>query len=241
MNDKTALIVIPTTGADTLKDAIDSVVSQTYKNISIWVIIDGPQYFEKSMKIIQPYLDDNRVKTMQLPENVGANGFYGHRIYAMSAFINNSDYWLALDQDNWFEPTHVETMIETCETEGRQWCHSLRMIHDKNGHYICDDNCESLGSHPTFLDPKSHLVDTSTYCVRKDVIVQIGQAWNGGWGQDRVFLANISHYFPNYRCTGKYTVSYRLDGNSGSVNADFFTHGNKIMAQRYPGGFPWKM
>jgi hypothetical protein len=68
----------------------------------------------------------------------------------------------------------------------------------------------------------------------------LAQVWHGGWGQDRVWLSALSQYFPNYDCTGKYTVNYRVDGNPGSVNADFFHNGNNIMKQKYNGVFPWQ-
>jgi hypothetical protein len=64
--------------------------------------------------------------------------------------------------------------------------------------------------------------------------------WHGGWGQDRVFLSVISQHFPKWDCTNHYTVHYRVDGGKGSVTADFFENGNKIMNEKYNGVFPWR-
>lgn len=234
---KSAVIVIPSTGSLSLQHAIQSAVNQDYTNVETWVIIDGPEYSGcvQNLSAIYP-----QVKFCVLPSNTGRNGFYGHRIYSAVSFLFNHDYILYLDQDNSYDPDHVSTMISTCESNKLDWCHSLRKIYDKDNNYICHDNCESLGQYPIFGTVDQHLVDTSTYCIKKEVIVQIGSAWYSGWGGDRRFYSIISKYFPKFECTGKYTVNYKLDGNPNSVTADFFIHGNNIMNTKFSGQFPWK-
>ena len=236
-NLKSALVVIPTTGAATLADAVASVVTQTHKNTQCLVIIDGPEYEAAATAILANF---PTVKKMTLPWNTGKNGWYGHRIYFLSAPLIDQDYWLALDQDNWFEPDHVETMINTCEDTTLSWCYGLRKIYDVNGRYICDDDCESLGKWPIYISDQHHLVDTSTYCLRKEVIVNLASAWYSGWGGDRRFYSIITQHVKDFDCSGKSTTCYRLDGNPNSVNSDFFIQGNAVMRQRYPMGFPWR-
>lgn len=240
MKLKSALVVIPTTGSVKLNDAIKSTISQTYKNLEIWIVIDGPDFFASATDIINQYSQYSNIKTMTLPANTGANGWYGHRIYAAVSYLFNHDYVLYLDQDNWFDPNHVETMVNACETNSWHWCHSLRKIYDAHANYICDDNCESLGKWPIYLSNEHHLVDTSTYCIKREVMIGLAPAWYSGWGGDRRFFAAIATHVPNFGCTGKATSCYRLDGNQGSVNAEFFIKGNAIMVERYPGGFPWQ-
>lgn len=234
----TATVIIPTTGADTLADAIGSVIIQTHKQTDCWVIIDGPQFEAAAKSICDRY---KGIKTLTLLDNTGGGGFYGHRIYAAASFLINSDYVLYLDQDNWFGVDHVATMIDTIETKNLDWAYSLRRIHDKDGNFLVDDNCESLGKWPIFLSDQHFLVDTSCYCVKRDVITRIGGAWYGGYGNDRNFYAAMKHYFPNYGTTGRHSVCYRLDGNPKSVNADFFQQGNAVMSQKYGGSYPWHM
>jgi glycosyltransferase involved in cell wall biosynthesis len=238
MQDKSALIVIPTTGASTLVDAVNSAINQTHINTTCLVIIDGPEFEIAANKILDQF---PTVKRMTLPWNTGGSGWYGHRIYFLSAPLIDQDYWLALDQDNWFEPDHVGTMIDACERNNWRWCHSLRKIHDHSGRYICDDDCESLGRWPVYISDQHHLVDTNTYCIRKDVIVNMAPAWYSGWGGDRQFYSIITQHVQDFGCTGKATVNYRLDGNPNSVKAEFFIKGNEIMRQRYQKGFPWRM
>lgn len=236
---KSATVVIPTTGAATLETAIRSVTAQLHPDTRCWVVIDGPQYVAAALAITEKFGHDQRISVMALPENSGANGFYGHRIYAATSFLINTDYVFFLDQDNWFQPEHVALMISQCERNKLDWCYSLRSIYDKDGNYLLDDNCESLGKWPIFLSDQHHLVDTSCYCIRREVISRIGAAWYSGWGGDRVFYQAITQHFPNFHTTGRYSVCYRLDGNPGSVNKEFFEQGNAQMAARYPNGFPW--
>lgn len=233
---KSVTVVIPTTGSATLEKAIASVKSQMFPNIRCWVVIDGPNYVAQTLSITQKFPD---IDIMAIPENTGANGFYGHRIYAATSFLINTDYVSFLDQDNWMNPEHVTTLVDNCERKSLDWSYSLRSIHDKDGNYLLDDNCESLGKWPIYLSDQHHLVDTSCYCVKKEVITRVGGAWYAGWGGDRQFYQTISHYFPKFGTTGRHSLCYRLDGNTGSVNREFFENGNMLMNKKYPNGYPW--
>lgn len=234
-----ALIVIPTTGSPTLEDAIVSALTQTYKKVDTWVIIDGPEFADAAIKITSKFKSNENLKVLTLPANTGANGWYGHRIYAAVSYLFNHDFVLYLDQDNWFDADHVTSMVAACVNNNWHWCHSLRKVYRADKTFVCNDNCESLGKWPIYFSNDQYLVDTSTYCIRKEIIVQLAPAWYSGWGGDRRFYSIISKHVPQYGCTGKYSVSYRLDGNPNSVNADFFINGNAIMESKYPVGFPW--
>lgn len=231
----TATVIIPTTGSRELRDAIESVLNQTYPT-QCYVVADGKDATGKVSTIVSDYGGNNNLKTCYLPINVGANGFYGHRVYAAFTHLVNTEYVLYLDQDNWLEPNHVEECVKTIKENNLDWCYSLRNIYDGKN-FVCQDNCESLGKWQTYHG-HNH-VDTNTYCLKTSVAIKLAQAWHGGWGQDRVFLSAISQYFPNWHCSGKYTVNYRVAGNAGSVTKEFFENGNAIMNERYNGEFPW--
>jgi hypothetical protein len=123
--------------------------------------------------------------------------------------------------------------------EGYDWAYSLRKIYDKNGDYICEDNCESLGKWPVYFNDSVFHIDTSSFAVKRDVAVAIGHAWYGQWGADRQFFGAIKQYYPNFACTNAHTLCYRLDGNPNSVSQEFFEQGNEIQSQKY-NEFPWK-
>lgn len=232
----TATVIIPTTGAETLRQAVASVVAQTYPS-KCYVVIDGLANNPHALNILNDFKQNQKVDIALLPINVGANGFYGHRVYAAFTHLVNSEYVLYLDQDNWLEPDHVESCIDTIKQNKLQWTYSLRNIYQGNS-YVCQDNCESLGRYASYHGINH--IDTSAYCVRRELVLQFASVWHGGWGQDRVWYDVLKNMLPDYDCTGKYTLNYRVAGNAGSVTADFFLNGNRIQEQRYQGKFPWQ-
>jgi glycosyltransferase involved in cell wall biosynthesis len=227
-------IVTPTIGKPELIDALKSVQKQTYKDITHYVFIDGMEHEEQIWKL---QFSDN-VKFIRLDENVG-KGWYGHRVYAACSFLVNADIIVYLDEDNWIEPCHVEKLVNKIN-EGNDWAYSLRKIYDKDGKFLCEDNCESLGKWPVYFDDKVFHIDTSSFAIKRDVAVRIGHAWYGQWGADRQFFSALKHHFPKYDCTNTHTLCYRLDGNPNSVTKEFFDNGNEINKQKYNGEFPWK-
>lgn len=233
----TATVIIPTTGSKELRDAIDSVLNQTYST-ECYVVTDGKQFQGRTSVILSDYGGDNRVHGCHLPINVGANGFYGHRVYAAFTHLINTKYVLYLDQDCWLEPDHVKNCIETIEKKNLDWSYSLRKICDKDGKYLCNDDCESLGKWKTYHG--ANHIDTNCYCIKTEVAIKLAQVWHGGWGQDRVWFSLLAQHFPKFECTGSYTVNYKVEGNAGSVTPEFFYNGNEVMNRRYDGDFPWR-
>lgn len=233
-----AVVIIPTTGDKTLLKTIKSLSEQTYKNVTALIVIDGKEHRSKVEKIVVDSLSNLDIQIVCLSDNVGANGFYGHRVYAAFSHLVNQNYVFFLDQDCWFEPNHIESMINTLEHTNSDWVYSLRKITDKEGNFICYDDCESLGLWEAWTN--AHHIDTNCYCLKTQVAVVIAGAWHGGWGQDRVVFQALKQYFPNFACSGEYSLNYRLDGNPGSVTKEFFIEGNRQMSEKYKEKFPWR-
>ena len=228
-------VVTPTIASEHLAKCIDSVDKQTYEDITHYIFIDGCQYEPKAREIL---VGSPKTRMIELEENVG-KGWYGHRVYAACSFLVNADVICYLDEDNFYEPCHIEKVVRKLE-EGYDWVYSLRKVVNKDGEFLCEDNCESLGKWPVYFNPEVHHIDTSCFAVRRDVAVRIGHAWYGQWGADRQFFNALKHHFPNYDCTNQYTTNYRLDGNENSVTEEFFIEGNKINTEKYQGSLPWK-
>jgi len=228
-------VVTPTIGSEYLQQCINSVDKQTYENLTHYIFVDGAQYEEKVNDTIQ---GATKVKTIRLEENVG-KGWYGHRVYSACSFLVNADVICYLDEDNWFDPCHVEKLVKKIEA-GNDWAYSLRKIYDKNGNYLFEDNCESLGKWPVYFDDQVFHIDTSSFAVKRDVAARIGHAWYGQWGADRQFFANLKQHFPRFECSNTHSLCYRLDGNENSVKSDFFIGGNEKMEKKYGEDFPWK-
>lgn len=229
-------ILTPTIGTADLLQCLKSVAAQTYP-VKHYVVIDGHDHLDTFSSIVNRLDETHHIRKIILEENVG-KGFYGHRVFAAVPHLMNVDFLIYLDEDNWLQPTHVESLLTTFQHEPTQWVYSLRQIYSKDGTYVCDDNCESLGHWPSYQDYQH--IDTSCFGLPIALARTLGPAWHGAWGQDRVFFAALRTHFPSYTCTGHHTVCYRLAGNEGSVTQNFFQTGNQMMRQRYPHTFPWQ-
>jgi glycosyltransferase involved in cell wall biosynthesis len=222
------MVITPTTGKATIEKAMESVKNQTIPTEHL-IVFDG-------IGSVTKYQNTEFRKIIVFPENVGANGWYGHRVYAGMPLMVNADYILFLDEDNWFEPNHVETMINKIKSKNLMWAYSLRRICDESGKYVCDDDCESLGRCPTFYDSTLNFVDTNCYCFRREFLVTVAHSFYGQWGADRPFYKAASTALPAFGCTGEATVNYRAPERL----FEMFREGNKLMKEAYK-TLPWRM
>jgi len=218
------MVITPTTAKNTVKKAIESVKAQTIATDHL-IVADG---IDTDFSIM-PYF-------MRLPENVGGNGWYGHRVYAAMPLMVNADYILFLDEDNRYETNHVETMINKIKSKDLMWAYSLRRICDESGQYVCDDDCESLGRYPAFYDHSLNFVDTNCYCFRREFLVTVAHSFYGQWGADRPFYKAASTGLPAFGCTGEATVNYRAPERLLKM----FAEGNKLMKDAYK-PLPWRL
>ena len=226
------MVITPTTGKDTVVQAIESVKNQTIPTEHL-LVIDGAQ---AAYDLADMDYDWTRTLAMQLPENIGGNGWYGHRVYAAMPLMVNADYILFLDEDNWFEPNHVETMINKIKSKDLMWAYSLRKIYDERGQYVCDDDCEALGRYPTFYDHTVNFVDTNCYCFKREYLVSIAHSFYGQWGADRPFYKAAATNLPSFGCTGEATVNYRAPERLLGM----FREGNEVMKKAYGEPLPWR-
>lgn len=232
-------VVTPTINSEHLEQCLESVQSQTYEDITHYVFIDGENYHDAVSSTISAKTNRRKpIRTVSLQENIG-KGWYGHRVYAACSFLVNADVICYLDEDNWFDPNHIDGLVKKLK-EGNDWAFSLRKIYDKAGDFICEDNCESLGKWPVYFNHQVFHIDTSSFAVKRSVAIQIGHSWYGQWGADRQFFSNIKNFFPRFDCTNEHTLCYRLDGNPKSVTKQFFDEGNQHMKNKYGDSFPWK-
>ncbi|MBU1985240.1 glycosyltransferase family 2 protein, partial [bacterium] len=126
--------------AELLKRAIESVLGQTYRDFEHVVVQDGcdrggecaacretaavGERFQKH---------DPRFRFVVLPEHMGGYGFYS-RNWA----IEHSDAPLIayLDDDNWWEPTHLETLVNALRVSRASFAFSGTIMRDQRGRTI---------------------------------------------------------------------------------------------------------
>ena len=236
-------IVTPASGNPLIRDCIKSVDDQTYP-CQHYIFYDGivsPERFNTYNKI---HSGPNR-HCAYWPSRINSDGvseeyLAARRIYAASPYLVNEDYICFLNEDDWYKPDHVESLVKLIETKKLDWAHSLRAIYSKEGEFLFDDNCESLGKHAIWNNPNAHLVESCSYMVPTPLMCKIAGCNNyRGFGPDRLQYAMLSVMHPNFEGTGKHTMCFRLGGNEGSVGKEFLAVGNASMQSRYPDGFPW--
>ncbi|HAT4122599.1 glycosyltransferase family 2 protein [Clostridium perfringens] len=95
-------------GEKYLKEAIESILNQTYKNIEFIIIDDGST--DESLNIIKEYLVDNRVKLL---ENVSNKGL----IYSLNKGIEESKgkYIIRMDCDDISNLNRIEKQVKYME------------------------------------------------------------------------------------------------------------------------------
>jgi glycosyltransferase involved in cell wall biosynthesis len=242
-------VVTATTGGSSLVECLRSVQNQNYPNIQHLVMIDGPERSVNAYKHIEDSgvisSDGYRLDVIDLPYSVGKDRWNGHRIYGSGCYIADGDFLLFLDDDNTIDNTHVSDCISLIE-KGFHWTYSLRKIVDRNGDFLCNDDCESLGKWPSILHPEDYFIDVNCYFLPKLMAVNLSPIWHRKFrepGQpevDRVLCAALREHFPNFACTNKYSVNYKVGNTGNSVQDSFFVRGNAEMLKRYNGDLPWK-
>ena len=236
-----ATVIIPTTGSRELYQAIESVLKQTYPT-TCYVVADGLEYVHTVKMTIKSLeyknIDTSNIKLCNLPINVGAKGFYGHRVYAAFSHLVNEEYVLFLDQDCWFDNNHVGECVVKIKQKNLDWSYSLRKIVDKEGNFLFNDDCDSLGEYPSwkygqkFVDMNCYLFKNCVISQTAHVLFDLVRTYDG----DKNLFKEVSNRFPNFAGTGKYTVNYRMTRPN---QEDWYREGNEIIRKQYSLNFPW--
>jgi hypothetical protein len=250
-------IITPTIGHEFLERCVKSVQAQNYINVTHLLVCDGPLFSEKVMKIYKKFQNKNILQLLNLPFNTGKNNWNGHRIYSSVPHLcHEADYIIFLDEDNYLDPTHVDTMVKLADEKSLDWVFSLRTIIDYSNKFICVDNCESLGTLspvynslnntvPILNDPNNmnRLIDTSCYMIKRTIAMELSMLWNSPTRipkelpkgvkkchePDREICKYLIKNYPQNDCTNKHSLFYMVGNRSDSVQAQFFIHGNKYM------------
>jgi hypothetical protein len=226
-------VITPTVGTHYLTDAIHSVGMQAEH----WLVVDGIPYAQPVISRIEAHHYNQRI--IILPENTGTplkgfNGmpytgfFNGYRINAAVPLLTNADYIMFLDEDNWFEPDHIPSMVEALEKNDWDWCYSLRRIVDKEGNFLFNDECDSLGVVPSYHANSGCFVDMNCYLFKNCVISQIAHKMFDlvhTYDGDKNLYKEASSRYPNFGCTNLYTVNYRM---TRPEQEEFYRKGNEL-------------
>lgn len=231
-------VITSTIGRPELRACLESVRSQTFP-VKHYVFVNGLKWHERASAILKDYPD---VTAFYLPEETGAYGGVGPSmadVFAAAPFLTTADWILFLDDDNFFDLNHVESLLNFTKENRLEWAYSLRKLVDVSGNYICDDDWCSLGFWKT--PGTTHLIDNSCYFVNRKLACRMSLAWTAlPIVADRCFCVALMGSGARYGCTGLSTVNYRV--GTGTAPADpslYLALAARIRAEM-PGGFPWR-
>jgi hypothetical protein len=244
----TVTIVTAATGHRDLSKCLGSVQRQTYPHVHHCVVVDGAEHAGKVHDAIAKRSESKRpLDAFCLPQPTGKQKWNGHRIYAAMSYLVNTEFISFLDEDNWLEPDHVESLISAIRSTNSQWAFSLRNIVDGEGNFVTRDECESLGNlHHVFFNKDHFHIDANCYMLKREIAVQLSQAWYrptrppaGQLEPDTLLCRLLLQNCPQVCSNRRHTVNYAIGNRSDSVRAEFFLRGNEAMHQAYPTGLPW--
>ena len=191
---------------DILKRCHASVLAQTYKDITHIMVADGNPH---------PWCTKQQLEHMVLPKSHGDAGATPRALGALSAFSRGFDAVAFLDADNWFEPPHIQVMIDTMIADKADAIVATRTIHavdgspmyvdtiESTGRTFVDTNCWFLHKRTAMLmgfwitDPANHLIsDKIFYNAIRQAKVPVGRA-------DQPTVAYVTKWGWHYQQAGR--------------------------------------
>ena len=232
---KTCAVVTVTNGKrqGELANCIASVKAQTYP-CTHYILCD--QDFNKFAELKRLYPD---VLMCYWDAKIGGNGYAGQRWLAAAPQLITEDVTFFCNDDDWYSPDHVKSIMDKID-EGYDWAYSLRSVHDKEGNFLFDDNCEALGElHDTWNIPGHRFVDWCMWGMKTEYLKQLAILLNRPDPTvDRQFYQAATRIVPKFSSTNKHTFHFRMGGSCG-VQPEFFIEGNKRILEKFDGKLPW--
>ncbi len=234
----TVSVITSSIGRKELRQCIESVAAQTYP-CRHYVYVNGPKWHKAAVSAL-PY--NHRANVIFLPEETGDHG-HGpncNGVFSAGPHLTQADWIFYLNDDDFFDVNHVESIMTLVKKHDLKWAYSLRKFVNVDGSLICEDNWNSLGHFPCLGQLESALVDNSCFAVHRSLAMRLAMAWHAlPVISDRCFLQALKDTGAKYGSTGLYTTNYRI--GTGTADPDYknyLANDLKVRAS-FPNGFPW--
>jgi hypothetical protein len=168
---------------------------------------------------------------------------YGGALKTILSYAANSRYITYLDDDNWYAPDHLSTMLAAIA--GKDWAFSLRhFVDEATGDVLCPDTWASLGpGRGVYAQAQGGFVDTNCFLIDKIACNDVFPEWamprfKGGTGGDRQVLARLLQR--PYGTNDAHTLYYRqkLAGHHPYLLWKFKCAGVDLARYMPPGSIP---
>lgn len=161
-------VVIPThKRADSILNAINSVLNQTYQNIEIIVVSDGRDYLTD--KAVENFVESGQIKYLSYEDSKGANYARNQGIKASSgeavAFLDDDDEW---------NERKIEKQVNVFQNDK-----SIGLVYTGNFNIYNDLKIKysyiptKQGDLSSNIFEKNYIGSTSSVMVRKDLLIKV--------------------------------------------------------------------
>ena len=194
-------IIIPTyKRPDQLKNAVYSVLLQTYQNFEIIIVNDSPD--DKSYSEFENNLRDSRIIYIKNEKNSGVN-FSRNR--ALSSKSIKSDWVIFLDDDDTFNKETLKTFTNLInENKNEKWFICNRATNDGKSLTKINKDGVPLNYDWNFLILRKFSGD-ATHCLHKDVIRNVYFPKTVRQGDEWLFFYEIGtktkFFYHNFNAT----------------------------------------
>ncbi|MFC4160126.1 glycosyltransferase family A protein [Chitinimonas lacunae] len=142
--------------------------------------------------------------------------FFGGVLPTVLMYLANSRYLAWLDDDNWFAPNHLSSLLKVIP--GKAWAYSYRWYaHPTENTGVCIDQWESVGpGNGVFKEKFGGFCDPSTLMYDKAAVhmlfplAALSLDTNGNTA-DRVLLSHLFQEQYPCACSGEATSYYTID------------------------------
>lgn len=198
-------------GEKYLKEAIESILKQTYSNFEFIIVNDGS--IDNSLKIIKKYSEkDNRVIIINNEENKGL-------IYSLNKGfeLSSGKYIARMDADDISEKNRLEeqvnfleknTNVAMCSTYIKMFKDNYKILLKK---FVSETRSEKIRTNLLFKNYIAH----PTIMIRKEIIDKYNLKYNlEDKGMEDYGLWLYLSKYENIATIPKYLLKYRFLGNS---------------------------
>ena len=168
-------VIIPTfKRPDTLTRAVDSVLSQTYKNVEVIVVDDnnpGSEGRKLTEDVMKVYEGNERVIYIKHPQNKN-----GSAARNTGAKASKGKYIAFLDDDDEFLPLKIESQVERLENLPVDWglCYSKHYSRKPGGEPIEAPECREGRLYLNALQRTLGFAAGSNLLIRKEAFNDVG-------------------------------------------------------------------
>lgn len=225
MENKVSVIMPIYNRGEKVKQAINSVLNQTFKNLELILINDGST--DNTEEICNQYKEQNeRIKYFKI-ENSGPGGARNKGIE-----VATGKYIMFIDSDDYYEEKMVEIMVASIENSDNECIICNRIINEKDKKIKSDLPEEQMNSKNKqefieFLQIKNLFNSVCNKVYLKSIIDEFNIRFDKRFISGEDYKFNLD-YFSNINCAktiNEYLYNYVMTPNSivhSNENYDFF-------------------